>query len=352
MVKQEKWIILLLPFFLLCSISALSQTPAVDVQALLAPVTSLTMNDLDFINTTTPEWLFTITLTPRAPVPLQVRMNLRLALSLAGDGRFDRAAYYQSPVFELAANRTLTNFDLRNPEFRAPLTFDSTARRQVEATGLPGGSVPSGVYQFFVEITTPDGGTVLGNDDEQLTVTNPGVVELLLPYDGEFMPTPYPLFQWRGDSPSWNISVYHRLPGQMSPEETASGIPHLTANVTGVSFPYPSSGVRALQTGESYVWYVEGVLSSTGGGERRFRSPLRSFTVADGPTALSPSLLDELERSLGPRYHGLIEQLRSEGSSPTGIYRLNGSTISAAELMNILGVLRSDPDAVTSVVIE
>jgi hypothetical protein len=350
--NQEKRNLVLLLSLLFIGLSSSPAQGQIGVQTTLAPVNTLSINDVDFINTTTPKWLFTVVLTPQVAVPVQVRMNIRLAVSFTGDGSFNQAARYASPVFELTGTRTLTNIDLRAPEFRAPVDLDEQARERFEETGLPSGSVPAGSYEFFVEITTADGQTVLGNDDERLLLTNPSTVESLMPSDGESVLTSYPLFQWRGDAAKWRIAVFQRLPGQSGLEETAAGVPHLTAEVTGQSYQYPAAGARTLQQGETYVWYVEGFQPSLGGNEHSFRSTLRSFTVSGGSPAITRSLLDDLEQALGPRYQGLIDQLRSEGFSPSGTIRLNGTPISITELMGILATLRGDPDAVTSVVIE
>jgi hypothetical protein len=346
--REKRYLVVLL----LLLLAWLSPSPAqVNVQTTLAPVSTLSINDVDFINSTTPHWLFTIVLTP-TEVPVEVRLRIRLAVAFSADGSFGDAALYESPAFELTGPRTITNLDLRRAELSAPVHIDAGARRQFEETGLPSGTIPAGSYRFFVEVTTADLATVLGSDEDELIIANPGTVDLLVPSDGEAVPTTFPLFQWRGDASSWHIAVYHRLPGQSGYEEAVSGVPHLTADVTGQSFQYPAAGARVLEPGESYVWYVEGVEPSAGGTPRSFRSPLRSFTVTTGSAGLAPSLLDELEMALGPRYRGLIDQLRSEGLSPSGTIRLNGSPVSMTELMTILGTLRGNPDAVTSVVIE
>jgi hypothetical protein len=352
MINQEKrYLVLVLSLLLIGMSSSPAQDP-IGVQSILAPVSTLTINDVDFINSTTPKWLFTVVLTPQGTVPVQVSLRIRIAVSFTDDGSFSQAALYTSPPFELAGIRTLTNLDLREPELRAPVQLNQQVRQRFQDAGLPSGLLPAGSYEFVAEVTTVDGLTVLGSDDDRLVLTNPSTVELLLPSEGEAVSTPFPLFQWRGDASSWHIAVYQRLPGQAGPEETVAGVPHLTADATTQSFQYPAAGARVLETGKTYVWYVEGVEPATGGVPRTFRSPLRSFTVSTGSAGLSPSLLDELERALGPRYQGVIDQLRAEGFSPSGTMRLNGSPISTTELMNILGVLRGNPDAVTSVVIE
>jgi hypothetical protein len=345
--NQEKRNLVLLLSLVFLRMSSSPAQSQVDVQTTLAPVSSLSINDVDFINSTTPKWLFTVVLTPHVAVPVEVRLRIRIAVSFADDGSFSQAALYTSPSFQLTGVRTLTNLDLREPALRAPVQLDQQARQRFEDTGLPSGQVPAGSYVFFVEITTADGQTVLGGDDDQLVLTNPSTVELFT------VTTPFPLFQWRGDSPSWHISVFQRLPGQSSLEEAAAGVPHLSIDATGQSLQYPAAGARALEPGESYVWYVDGTPPSAGGVQGGFRSALRSFTVATtGSAALSPSLLDELARVLGPRYEGLIDQLRNQGFSPSGTVRLNGSPVTNAELMNILGYLRGNPDAVTLVVSE
>ncbi len=353
MKNQEKRYLALLLFPLFFGMSASPCQSQIGVQTTLAPVSSLTINDVDFINSTTPHWLFTIVLSPMPEVqlPVDVRLRIRIAASFSDDGSFSQAALYTSPVFSLNGPRTLTNLDLRQPEFRAPVQLDQQARQRFEETGLPSGQVPAGLYEFVAEVLTGDGQTVLGSGDGRLILTNPSTVELLSPSDGEVLGTAFPLLQWRGDAPSWRVAVYHRLPGQSGLEETASGVPNLVTVEATQSFQYPAAGARALEKGETYVWYVEGILPATGGVARTVRSPLRSFTVG-GDAANASSLLDDLERALGPRYQGLIDQLRGEGLTAPGVLRLNGTPISTAELLGILQTLRANPDAVTSVVLE
>lgn len=354
MIKQEKRkLLVILPLLILCVFRSPAQTDPVGVQTLLAPLNTLSITDLDFINATTPKWLFTITLTPNVPVPLVVSMRLTLAISIAGNGTFDPAAYYQSNNFELVGTRSLTNFDLRDPAMKREFRILPDARQRIEETALPGGVVPSGSYRFRVQIFAADGTTLLGDDEEEVILSNPGVVELLLPSDGEMLATQYPLFQWRGDAPSWQISVYQRLPGQASLEESASGAPHMTATVSGPTFQYPAAGARLLETGASYVWFVEGLVRGSGGTGSTYKSPIRSFTISDnGLAGPAPSLLDELERTLGPQYRTVFDQIRSEGLSATGVMKLNGMPISRSELLAILNALRTAPGAVSSAVLE
>ena len=81
------------------------------------------------------------------------------------------------------------------------------------------------------------------------------------------------------------------------------------------------------------------------------KSPLRSFTVNPGPSAVS-SLLDELERSLDQKYKGLFDQIREEGLQIQGGARVNGAPFSPAELGGLLKYLRTHSDAIQSVGLE
>jgi hypothetical protein len=165
--------------------------------------------------------------------------------------------------------------------------------------------------------------------------------------DGDSFVNPFPLFQWQYDGPSSRISVFEKLSGQSSLEEAASGIPHLSATVQAKSFQYPSSGARILQPGKTYVWFVEGLSGTSGGTQAALKSELRSFVVAgNGGSSLS-TLLDELERAL-PQYQPLFDQIRSQGLTPSGSIRLNGSAMSIGELRTLLNRLRLDPEAVTA----
>lgn len=319
-----------------------------------APVQTLTVNDVDFLNSTTPRWIFTIPLRTSDGSSLQAVMSIRLTAILANGENIGEVVALTTPTFTVNGFRSVTNLDLRQPEFRDGGTYlvNSVARKRLEEIALPSGLVPAGLYDFLVTVST-----VAGEEAEQqftLVLTNPASVELVSPFPGEEGVSAYPLFQWRGDAPSWRIGVYEMLPGHSSFEEAASGIPHLSAPVDGLIFQYPSSEVRSLEPGKRYVWFVEGVSGSAGGVAQVFRSELRSFTVASSSSPSTPisTLVDELERALGPEYRSLFEQIRREALSPSGLMRLNGSPISSGELTRLLNQLRANPGSVTSVVLE
>lgn len=336
---------------------AFGQSPIIADEVITAPVQTLSVNDVDFINSTTPRWFFTIPLSTRDGSSLQASMTIRLTAILANGENLGEVVLLETPPFTVNGIRSVTNLDLRQPEFRDGGTYvvNSAARRRLEDIALPSGLVPPGYYDFLVTVSTS-----AGEQAEprfiRLVLTNPASIELLSPFDGEDDVNPYPLFQWRGDAPSWRIGVYEMLPGQSSLEEAASGIPHLSMNIElpPPVFQYPPSGFRSLEPGKRYVWFVEGISGSAGGISQGFRSELRAFTVASSSSPAIPisTLLDELERALGPEYRPLFEQIRNEALSPSGKMRLNGSPISSGELARLLNQLRANPASIVSVVLD
>lgn len=319
-----------------------------DVQTQTAPVNTLSISDVDFVNSTTPKWLFTVNIRALDGTRRQAIMKVETNFTFPNEPTYPMAVVVITKPFEVNGARTVTNLDLGR---RIPLesnVFRAPARRRLEETALPSGTVPSGVYSFTVTVrdtSEPDGAGRSSSFD--IVITNPSTVQLLSPMDGDSFVNPFPLFQWQYDGPSSRISVFEKLPGQTSLEEAASGIPHLSTTVQAKSFQYPSSGARVLQPGKTYVWFVEGLSGTSGGTQAALKSELRSFVVAGNAGASVSSLLEELERTF-PQYQSLFDQIRAQGLSPSGSIRLNGSAISVGDLMALLNRLRLDPGAVTT----
>jgi len=312
-----------------------------DVQTQTAPVNTLSISDVDFVNSTTPKWLFTINIRVLDGGTRSATMEVNASFMFPDETR--SVVRLVTEPFAVMGTRTITNLDLGRTIPLVTHTVDQVSKRRLEETALPSGTLPAGVYSFAVTVrdSTSSSGTTF-----QIIISNPSTVQLLSPMEGDSFVNPFPLFQWQYDGPSSRISVFEKLPGQASLEEAASGIPHLTATVQGTSFQYPSSGSRILELGKTYAWFVEGLTGATGG-TVALKSELRSFTVSgNGGSSLS-SLLDELERAL-PQYQSLFDQIRAQGLTPSGTIRLNGSAISTAELMNLLNKLRIDPESVSA----
>jgi hypothetical protein len=213
--------------------------------------------------------------------------------------------------------------------------------------------MPAGTYTVHVDVR-PTGGGAPGTGALRFVLRNPSGVELLFPFDGDQQANTFPLFQWRYDGIRSRIRVFEKLPGQTTAEEAASGVPQLVADVTSNSFQYPVAGVRTLEPGKTYVWFVEGYSRTAGGTDQVARSAIRTFTVSAGGSSSGSlaSYLEELERVLGPRFAPVFDQIRSGLYAPTGELRLDGGAISTVDLLRLITLLRTQPDAVLSVTLE
>jgi hypothetical protein len=339
-------LLLVVPFIFLPAVTQAQIT----VSTVTAPVNTLTINDLDYLNSTTPKWLFTITMT--APRTVQVVMTINLDVLLANGTRYENAARFISVPFTIERTRTVTNLELGRGRGipQESYIFNNEAKAKFLEIALPSGSMPAGSYIFTVNVREVNGPDA---DTKQFTfiLTNPSTPVLLAPQDGEVLTEEFPLFQWQYDGPRATIAIFEKLPGQRSLEETASGTPHYMATVETRSLRYPTSA-RALQSGKTYVWYVTGLVGAAGGTNLELRSALRSFTISTTSTASLAWLLQDLERSLPPVYKPVFDQIRAQNLSPTGSYRLNGSPISLTELLRVLNEIRANPEAVGAVNLE
>jgi hypothetical protein len=344
---------LLVAAFLLALPTFSSLAQGIGVKIAYAPINVLSLSDVDFTKSTTPQWLFSVDITAPGGKTIAAVATIELDVALSTGEQWTPALTVTSRAFTVPGTRTFTNLDFGAGKAIQDSTSDWNldAKRVFQDVALPSGQLPAGRYTFTITVREVSPSISESGDNFSLLLTNPSSVELLFPGDGDQHVSPLPLFQWVFDGTQSRISVYELLPGQSSLEEAAQGVPILTQEVPSASFQYPSGGVRSLQPGHTYVWFVEGEVKSLGGKNTLIKSALRSFTVETGPSAVS-SLLEELELTLDPKYKPLFDQIRSEGLSFTGSVRLNGAAIQVNELLEILKYLRSHPGAVQSAGLE
>lgn len=324
----------------------------ITVTTLRAPVNTLSISDLDFLNATTPKWLFTITMS--SPLSVEVILTINLDVYLAAGETYVNAAKFISKPFMLEGTRTVTNLELGRgrgiPQRDVDgYIFNPQAKAAFQEIALPSGSMPAGTYRFTVDVTA---GNATGQGIFEFNLTNPSSPVLLAPAAGETVVEELPLFEWQYDGPRATISIYEMLPGQRSLEEVASGTPQITATVSTRSFRYPVTGARPLMPGRTYVWHVKGLVGTAGGTDLELRSALRSFSVSTQRRSSLDWLLQELEDALPPSYKPVFDQIRAQDLSPSGTFRFNGSPISLADLLNALNDIRSSPESVSSVIVE
>ncbi len=329
---------------------ALSPAQGIIVHTVSAPINILSLNDVDFTKSSTPQWLFSVDITAPGGKTVAAYAQITLKVSLATGEQWEDengAVKVTTKIFTVPGSRTFTNLDLGSGKSiqDSSTIWNSEAKRKFLDVALPSGQLPAGTYTFYISVFEVSPEVTSSGDNFAIHLTNPSSVELLFPNDADRHVSQMPLFQWIFDGTVSKLSIYELLPGQSSLEEATQGVPILVQEVHSSSFQYPAGGVRSLQPGHTYVWYVEGEVLSLGGKNTLLKSPLRSFTIDAGPSAVS-SLLDEVEASLDPKYKPLFDQIRAEGLTPTGTVRVNGAAIQVNELLEILRYLRTHPDAV------
>jgi hypothetical protein len=350
--------------FALCCAALLAAAPAAAQHIVLttssAALDHASIADVDFVRSTTPKWLFTIDLrvaSPGNPVEdlvLEITGDLALANGRSATG----ITVLRTLPFTVAESLTLTNLDLARPGIKGEYTFysDKLTTLGVKEIALSGSRLPAGTYTLNIVVYKYQNGVPTAEKDRGkivFVIGNPSSLELLFPSDGDKTVGLFPLFQWLYDGPLSRISVFERLPGQSSLEDATGGVPHIVQEVSGLSFQYPTAGVRALQAGRSYVWFVEGLLRSAGGTIQAVRSPLRSFTVsADGSRIPEESLLDRLERALGPAYKALFDQIRANDLTASGVLMLDNAAITTAQLDQLIALIRQNPDLIKGARVE
>ena len=150
--------LLFIAIYLLASMPLLAQGPIIDIGTSVTPANVLTLQDVDFVNATTPKWLFTIDLRIRNAgggnvTSVNVVMRLTLDVVLASGESFSPASELQTKSFPVDGSRSISNLDLKqNPVYGITYTLLPEAKRRFEELALPTGFMPSGTYTFRIEV--------------------------------------------------------------------------------------------------------------------------------------------------------------------------------------------------------
>ncbi len=240
----------------------------------------------------------------------------------------------------------LTDFGLIN------IVDPSPATRRVVDVIRGSGKLPEGTYSlemtaYLPASTEPPYGPYfeLTSVERHLNIVNPSQVELLSPFDGDRIVSQFPLFQWRSDTRETVLRVFEVPAGSRSREEAVSGIPHLETRIPNANqFFYPQSGpgIRSLEPGKNYVWYVEAVYRTSANIEEAIVSEIYEFTLVD-PASFSSGdlLLMQLEQLLGDRFEEILVRIQQANLEFTGELFLDGIPISSAEFTMIIDAIRT-----------
>lgn len=353
---------------LMLSALANAQTPnnLVNLTLTVPQTNQIYVADLDIQHIQSSGILFSATLQSLASTPIQVKLRMTVNVTLAdGTSYLDIADATTNP-FTLGPGqvRVITNVDLSgsNPSISVEIShYNSNQLDQLKNVALATGKAPAGVYQFVLQCLDQNNIPVSEQARGSIIVTNPSRIDLALPIDQGNVSTPFPHFQWMANVDTVVLSVYEKLPSQVSPEDVVSGVPYLRITVPNSTSPAPGSfnyppsgpGVRPLQNDRTYYWYVQIPGSASRGSG--LRSDIWSFTVGSMDSAalggtqggnINSMATAALKSFLtGTPYSYLVSQI----SMLTGQATYDGNEISADELIDILKNM--DRSKVTNVIV-
>jgi hypothetical protein len=333
---------------------ASAQPCALGLNVTYAPVQQLSLADIDFEHFESRNLLFTVVITnPGADATARLRGVLHVQLadgSYSGDALTFVTAQFPVPP----GGRQLTNMDLgyKSDIRTEELDFADEAKDNVQDVALSTGKFPAGVYTLSITLAQTNcsagGDTSVGTKDIVLDLGNPSRVELRSPRDGE-QTGEFPLFEFYSDGTPVTLTVAEIAPGQSREDAIDREPAMLVTEINGQnSFLY--AGGRPLERGTSYVWQVRSSTVVSGGGNAAVASPVGLFTVAAAPGAEGAStedaILRQLEELFGSRYPSLFKAIRDGKLVLTGTFTLNQSTLSQAQLLDLVNQLREMSESV------
>lgn len=314
-----------------------------------APVQQLSIADIDFEHFESHTLLFTLEVKNSSGSDVQTQLQVTLDIMLANGTLNERVLDLMSDPFTIGSSgRTITNLQMGRGgdiEFHN-VTLPQDAREKVQDVALATGKFPAGTYTFRFALVNTECGTLPAEPPVVFVVQNPSRVELRSPRDGE-VTNEFPLFEFFLDNSDWaTLTVAEKDPDQSRDEAIVRQPPMLEVDLTGQNaFPY--SGGRPLEDGKSYVWRIVSKTRSPGGTDLEVSSPIGLFTVsASGAASPQDALLNQLEEMLGRRYPGIFKEIRDGGFTLTGQYELNSSSLSRAEVLDLLLQLREMSDTI------
>lgn len=308
----------------------------------LVPMDQISVTDLDFGNFHSNRPFIAIVMNSSRPDTIMVILHIDITAQLSDGTQLNPIARAVTILFPLPpGTKRITNVDLGvSPYFldEDQSGIDKAAGKRINDVLQTTGKLPSGTYTFTTWLTSTKPNIPKSSDFRvDVVIENPSRVELLAPSTGTEWPNPFPVFQWSSNTKEVILGVYEKLPGIQSPQEAISGVPQLQTRLSGVTtFQYPPSGpgVRQLEPGKSYYWFVQGVVRSGTNTEELISSEIWQLNITKQTgSAAGAAILAQLEDIAGPQFQAVIARLIEMGFEPTGLLRFGGLTIPWVEFL-------------------
>lgn len=331
--------------------------------------------------------------------------NVRILFKLVTNGQI--LVEGESNVFPLGAGR---NFFFTNNQLNTGVADVDGQKVQIKNYSVDfgrlenyekkiarTGKLPTGVYEFRVELLVSPSGNVIPDqnpEDNILIISNPTTIELLYPgmrvNSGEppEIPTTTPFFVWQSDADLFNFYLYrvyevsqpdvfpYQTGGQgknndIPVQDVLSRDPIFRGVIPGQVFQYPAEtqpliffgpdgspvggsegAFRLIESGRSYLWYVEAIIPTASGQPTLIPSDVYQFQVVDRETsAMNSSLIKAyLRQILGERYDDYMQDLTNY--DPSGTILINGQPVEVDALVDLIEDLLNGKIIIENVIVE
>lgn len=221
--------------------------------------------------------------------------------------------------------------------------------------------LPIGEYALKISLSAP--ALNEKNADIKIIITNPTQISLITPgtlFGSGFVyeqPSEFPVFQWNGNSNTYQVVVFKKETNMTSTEDVLNSFPVWESDrIEGAltaQYPQDSKAIP-LERNQTYVWMVRSFIE-TSAGENFVNSELWEFKVVDPSqinsdihTMAKDELFQLLRQLLGSKAEAIILEIESYNLSTL---RINGSTVSIQQLYKYLDKYRDQPHEVEKLTI-
>jgi hypothetical protein len=272
-------------------LSAQSDTVTVDLQLFIPENGIFFLNDLNLTNMEHAPLIFAVTIQNYFSIHKQLVLHFGIRRSnqtlLEGTTEPFMIQAYPAQIYLTSQNilsegeqYSIQNYDIGD-------TADELANAI-----LAQGKLPTGVYQFFVEVDYEKNNISQRAvfDEEIINICISTTLDLISPgqpaESGELMEiyTTLPFFLWHSAATEFRITVCEKLAINTSPQDVMNNEPRLQTTITVLPnqtfFQYPASGVWPLEQGKTYYWQIVAITESSSG-PVELESEIWGFKIAN-----------------------------------------------------------------------
>lgn len=341
-----------------------SDTVTVDLQLFLTDVDILFLNDLNLTNLQHAPLLFAVTIKNNFNIEKQLvlRFGIKRGNQILLDGTSEPFMIQAYPAQIYLTSQNLLS---KGEQYSIQNYNISDATDELANAILAQGKLPTGVYQFFVEVSYENNNISqrVVFDEEILNISFSTTLDLISPgqpaESGQLMEiyTTLPFFQWHSTAKKFRITVCEKLEVNASPQDVMNNEPRLQQYWDYPFFQYPASGVWPLEEGKTYYWQIVAITESSSG-PVEMESEIWGFKISNITNGMSSIYHQQLLNLLALFLNdGDLRALFENGGALydftfTGVMLNNGRIITQGDLIAIIEQILSSKIIIDNFVVE